>query len=156
MPFVRIVEHMPPAIAILAKKIFFPVNTMKKSGLLWKEICCNSASWCNILMRFYSPLHIRAYTSGIPNLCMPCSLRSTSFSMYFVAVGAYRNGWSVYIFTWWGSGILCKPECYIGMVSLVLWHNQTSVTSHEWITFKVFHKTSGRLKDNSVVCKVTY
>ena len=89
------------------QKDIFSSEYDEKSGLLWKEICCNSASWCNILMRFYSPLHIRAYTNGIPNLCMPCSLRSTSFSMYFVAVGAYRNGWSVYIFTWWGSGILC-------------------------------------------------
>ena len=41
-------------------------------------------------------------------------LWSTSFSMHRTTPGSYRNGASVQICDWWSSGLLCKPECYIG------------------------------------------
>ena len=48
------------------------------------------------------------------HLCMPPGLCSTLFSTYFTTEVAYRNRSNVYICMWWGSGILCKPECYTG------------------------------------------
>ena len=37
-----------------------------------------------------------------------------TFSMYSTTHGVYRNWASVYIYAWWGSRILYKPECYTG------------------------------------------
>ena len=58
-------------------------------------------------------MHIGGVHKQNTHLYMPSC--STSCSKYCATqVGAYRNGASVYICMWWGSGILRRPECYTG------------------------------------------
>ena len=56
------------------------------------------------------------YTNGIP-IYVYLGLHRTSFSMYCATQGVSRIRASVYM--WWGSGILCKPECYTGTSDVI-------------------------------------
>ena len=54
-----------------------------------------------------------AYSNRIPVYVCPwgCAVHHLAY-MYCTTQGVYRNEASVCICTWWGSGILSKPECY--------------------------------------------
>ena len=74
----------------------------------WTEIPLNR---CKIPVR----LHVSVHKRGIhkwTHFCMFLGLRSASCNMYCRAPGEHRIWGKCIHLLLWGSGILCKPECY--------------------------------------------
>ena len=44
----------------------------------------------------------------------------------------YKNGASIYIYTWWGNRIMCKPKCYTGSSKIPLFESPLHSEAPYW------------------------
>ena len=68
---------------------------------------------CNILICSHFPLHIRGTHKWFTHLCTPLGCAVHYLACIAQAMG--QAGVCLYIYTWRGSGILCKSECHSGV-----------------------------------------